>query len=283
MTKEYYVDYVKKNFKGKTLKILLNQIENFYILSDEKLKTRRFVAGEKVKLLPNMYMHGFSNDRDIFDFYAQNGLINKDYLNDFGLSRYHVSYVASLWHIKKSIQLGDYIKLYSGITVEYVIRKNDKEKKFYELVPYKQLDNYVEKMRKVNNWKWKAESTMEIRFMPSLAKDDNQIAFIINGTDKKVQNYIKNDLHDYSLPFDVVKEFYNFKSKEEEQDFKNNRLNGKRARIAYILFGIPRSMIEGVLVGRKFEKNKKVLQHIKQQLPSCYICNLDGEVIVGNK
>ena len=27
-------------------------------------------------------------------------------------------------------------------------------------------------------------------------------------------------------------------------------------------------------------KNKKILKHIKEKLPECYICNLDGKVIV---
>jgi hypothetical protein len=49
------------------------------------------------------------------------------------------------------------------------------------------------------------------------------------------------------------------------------------------MFGLPSSLIEGVLVGKEIEKNKKSLDYIKSKLPDCYICNLDGKVIVGNK
>ncbi len=49
------------------------------------------------------------------------------------------------------------------------------------------------------------------------------------------------------------------------------------------MFGLPSSLIEGVLVSKKLEKNKKSLEYIKKRLPDCYICNLDGKVIIGNE
>ena len=50
-------------------------------------------------------------------------------------------------------------------------------------------------------------------------------------------------------------------------------------RESAILFGIPSNLIEGILVGRKHEKDNKILNEIKKLLPNCYICNLDGKVI----
>ena len=49
------------------------------------------------------------------------------------------------------------------------------------------------------------------------------------------------------------------------------------------MFGLPASLIEGIFVGRKIENDEKSLNYIKGKLPDCYICNLDGKVIVGNK
>ena len=49
------------------------------------------------------------------------------------------------------------------------------------------------------------------------------------------------------------------------------------------MFGLPSTLIEGVFVGRMLEKDENALNHIKEKLPDCYICNLDGKVIVGNK
>ena len=54
-------------------------------------------------------------------------------------------------------------------------------------------------------------------------------------------------------------------------------------RESAIMFGISPILIEGVLVGRKIENDKESLNYIKSKLPDCYICNLDGKVIVGNK
>ena len=54
-------------------------------------------------------------------------------------------------------------------------------------------------------------------------------------------------------------------------------------RESAILFGIPANFIEGILVGRTYEKDKNILEEIKSLLPNCYICNLDGKVIIGNK
>ena len=46
-----------------------------------------------------------------------------------------------------------------------------------------------------------------------------------------------------------------------------------------LIFGIPSCFIEGILVGRKYEKDDNVLKVIKDLLPNAYICNLDGMVI----
>ena len=54
-------------------------------------------------------------------------------------------------------------------------------------------------------------------------------------------------------------------------------------RESAILFGIPANFIEGILVGRTYENDKNILEEIKLLLPNCYICNLDGKVIIGNK
>ena len=51
-------------------------------------------------------------------------------------------------------------------------------------------------------------------------------------------------------------------------------------RESAVLFGIPSCFIEGILVGRIYEKDQKILKEIKELLPDCYICNLDGKVIV---
>lgn len=270
MEKQNFKNLAEKQFKDKTLEIVNKQIDDFYQLSEQTFKNTKYKLGDSVVLTPNTYLHGFGDNLEILDLHAKRGLINKDY--ELGSSKHFAHHVVSLWHIKKKIKLGTYIVNYSGMSVRY----NDK----YEMVPYGQLDKFIEKMRNVPHWLWEAESSMEIRFMPSLARDKNQLAFIINGRDKNLQTYFSNNLINDDFDFEIAKDFFNFKNEESMEKYKNNRSSGDKGRCAYVVFAIPKTLFEGVLVGRKFEKNKKILKHIKEKLPNCYICNLDGKVIV---
>ena len=50
-------------------------------------------------------------------------------------------------------------------------------------------------------------------------------------------------------------------------------------RESAIFFGLPKILIEGVIVGRIYEKDLEKLDYIKSKLPDAYICNVDGKVI----
>ena len=81
--------------------------------------------------------------------------------------------------------------------------------------------------------------------------------------DVNVVNLINSDYDIYSF----------LKGRNNKDDFFTDRESA-------LLFGIPSSMITGILVGRKYEKDNNILKEIKNLLPNCYICNLDGKVIV---
>ena len=274
MQKEEYIDFVKKEFCGATQEVLLKQIDEFYKIAELKIKLPKYKVGDFVNLPKNTYLNGFGSDLKMIDFYAQNGLINKDF--EFGKSKHLISYCFSLWHIKKTIKLAKYIKNYSGMTV----RVEGEE----IIVPYGELDNFVEKMRSYPHFLWEAESTQEIRFMPSLARDKNQLAFIINGQNKQIQNLMFHNLANPDFDVNIALEFLNFKDEQIKQNWLQGRANGKFKtfwdRVAYVVFGLPANLVEGILVGKKYENNKKALTHIKQKFPNCYICNLEGRVIV---
>ena len=71
-----------------------------------------------------------------------------------------------------------------------------------------------------------------------------------------------------------------------DEFINNDRLNRNASttdRESAIMFGLPINLIEGVFVGRKIEKDNNALYYIKSKLPDCYVCNLDGKVIVSNK
>ena len=43
---------------------------------------------------------------------------------------------------------------------------------------------------------------------------------------------------------------------------------------------INKCFIEGIIVNREIENNVNELKIINEQFPNCYICNIDGNVIV---
>lgn len=274
MQKQDYINVVNKKFKGEAKKVMLEQIEEYYRLSQLSFKLPKYKVGDLVKLPKNTYLNGFGSDLKMIDIYAEKGLVNKDF--EFGVTGHLISYCFSLWHIKKPIKLADYIKNYSGMTACVEGKEI--------IVPYGKLDEFVEKMRNYPHFMWEAESTQEIRFMPSLARDKNQLAFIINGQSKELKKLMFNNLANPEFDVKLALEFAHFKIDKKKEDWLKARASGKFGtfwdRVAYVLFGLPNNLVEGILVGRKYEKDKKVLKHIKEKYPNCYICNLDGKVIV---
>lgn len=281
MEKKDYIKVANNILNGQAKKLMLEQIDNFYELEAKSIKNDKYKVGDFVKLKKNTLMHGFGSDLDILDLCAKQGLINKDF--ECGPGKHKITYCVSLWHIKKDIRLADYIINYSGMTVRY--------DNHHIIVPYKQFDDFIEKIRKKGYWSLDVESSMETRFMPSLSKDSDklQMAFIINARDRSCKKLMWYNLLNEEIDTETVFNFMHFnpnnkpknpKSPSYEEMFKQNRLQDDDKRIAYIMFGIPKNLFEGILVGRKYEKNKKILRHIKEVLPDCYICNLDGKVIV---
>ncbi len=88
---------------------------------------------------------------------------------------------------------------------------------------------------------------------------------------------MKNDIFDLSFDKEILETFtYKW--------FRDNFIYAKRDdfttnRESAILFGIPACFIEGILVGRIYEKDKDMVNKIKNYFPNSYICNLDGIVI----
>ena len=117
--------------------------------------------------------------------------------------------------------------------------------------------------------------------MPNISQDIIQIGIIFNSDNKYIKNLLKYDILDKKNIND--KDVEPFVNPEYYNNFIKERLNRNMYftdRESAILFGIPHNFIEGILVGRKYEKNKKMLNKVKKLLPNCYICNLDGKVIV---
>lgn len=272
MTKEDYIKLIKTKLKGKSLKLVLQQINNFYELKSKNIKNNQYKIGDKVQLKKNMFLHGI-RDLDILELVSNNDLISREVNLDTKSPK--VNYCVSLWHIKKSVSLEQYIKDHSGVQVNTNTNKEDL------LISYGKFDEFVQKNRKMWNYNFSTYLPMETSFIPNLALNTskNQIAFIINGTHKECKKLLNYNLLDDYIEIEDALNFINIPNPTNKEKFINNRRYEFYDRIAYILFGLPKNMIEGILVGEKFEKDKKILKRIKQLFPGLYICNIYGNVI----
>ncbi len=268
--REIVVENAKSKFKGKLLDIVINQINDYYELVDSNYEvTNNYNIGDDVILNNNHLLHGIGNHTDLIEnVFAKRGIVSQDFYGDD--SNHAFCYTAAFWNVSVTISLKDFIKNYSGMVVKY----ND----CYEVVPYGELDSFVEKMRNVDHWKWTSESSMEIRFMPSLAKDINQIGFIINTENDICQKLRMNSVFKDSFDREYVFEFVSDSAREKFE--KIGFVDDFFMRAEYLIFGIPKCCIEGILVGRKLENDKYALEKLKNLFHNCYICNLDGKIII---
>lgn len=279
MNKEFFYKKIDELFSDKKANnVFKEQVDNYLELKDLKIERPNYKIGDLVKLKKGMFMRGegalaeLSDDK--LEFISNNGFLSPDITLNYNPNQ-KTPLCIPVWNIQNDMLLKDYIELYSGCTLR-VGRKNENNKTF--LVPYKHLDDAIEQLRNLNFWMWSSEQTKEIRFMPNLAKDDSnvQIAFIMNVD--KADRLIENDIFNLDFDKSVLEQFI-------QEFFINDFIYGKRDdfttnRESAIIFGIPSCFIEGILVGRIIEKDKSKLEKLKNIFSDCYICNLDGKVIM---
>lgn len=267
--KELIIENTCKKFDGELLKIVEEQIKYYEQLLNSGYQVKHnYKIGDDVIINANHLLHGIGKHSDLLEpIFSKRGIVSQDFYGDD--SNHAFCYTAAFWKVNNTIRLQEYIKNYSGMVAKY----ND----IYEIVPYGQLDNFVEKMKKINHWLWTAESSMEIRFMPSLAKDENQIGFIVNCEHKMCIKMRENSVFSNHFNKEYAYEFVSGRAKEKF--LQTGFVDDFFQRAEYLIFGLPKSCIEGIIVGRKIENNMEYLIKLKQLFPECFIANLDGKVI----
>ncbi len=286
MNKDEYIKIVNKNeyLDSNGKKILIEQIGKYYEVKNYSIKKDTYNIGDEVKLKKGTLLHGTYKNIDGLKEILKDGLISSWFI-DGRISKYPSS--VGIWNLKKDYYLKDYIDLYSGGTIMYCgVFENgkDTQQNKTEVIPYTEMTNIIDMVSKVDCHMWTLEQTKEARFMPSLVQDRVQIGIIFNGSNKYLAELLKGDiLNPNNINDNDVKPFVNqdyyekfIKNRKSKDDFFTDRESA-------ILFGIPSNFIEGILVGRKYENDNKILVELKTLLPDVYICNLDGKVIVANK
>lgn len=280
--KEMYIKKVEEKFNGRTKDILLNQINLFYA-DIKNIEKNKYSIGMDVKLKKGTFIHGIFGELENFDFTIKNGFISTDFTFEARSNKINNS--VGMWNIQEDILLKEYVAQYSGFTISFSIGRGPESKAVSKLVPYHEFDKITEELNNNDKiWSYWGEQTKEVRFIPSLVSNKRQIAFILNMSSEYAQKLAYNDVWNLDFDEETIKPFldYRYIDKFINQDRINRNAN-TTDRESAIMFGLPTSLIEGVFLGRKLEQDKQALEYIKKKLPDCYICNLDGKVIVGNE
>ncbi len=231
----------------KQKKVFLEQIENVVKAEKEfKLPKSKYKKGEKVYLEKGTFMHGIREvNVNNLDSIITEGIISSDFQGDYNPDQ-KTPWCISVWNIQEEILLKEYIYMYSGATIEFKFQKP----RITKMVPFEKIGDEIAKFQNSGYGSWRAEQTKESRYLPSLTLDTVQIAFIINTESEYAKNIIKNDLFNLDFDKNILESF------------------------------IWKSFIEGILVGRKIEKNLNELKILKNKFKDVYICNLEGKIIV---
>ena len=282
MNQDKYIEIVKEKIKNSNAKdIVIKQIEKYY----EALKnyiplTPSYKVGDQVYLSKGTLLHGTYKNIEGLKEIAENGLISNLFID--GRSSKYIGSVG-VWNLKKDCYLKDYINFYSGGTMMFCgIYKDgiNTEKNSTMIIPYDEMNNMLSILSKEECHMWVMEQTKEARSMPSLVQDRVQVGIIFNGNNAYIKDLLNGDiLNPHIINDEDVKEFINSDYYNKFVRERKNKNDFFTDRESAILFGIPSCFIEGILVGREYEKDEVILEKIKELLPNAYICNLDGIVI----
>lgn len=274
--KDKYIEYIDNNYNGKAKDLLLRQVDLFF--KDVDIEKTKYEVGDLVYLKKGTYIHGIPGLLENFDWVVENGFIGNDFTNHSVANKIKGS--IGMWDIQEDCYLKEYINKYSGFTIVYTIGRGPGSKEVADLISYHDFDRYTEELNdREDVWMYWGDQTKEVRFIPSLVANKRQIAFIFNMDNEYAKELVKNDVWNPSFDEETIKDFIDYRYLEKFLVERNNRNAMTTDRETAIMFGIPPKLIEGVFVGRKVEKDEEILNYIKDKLPDCYICNLDGKVI----
>lgn len=278
MKKDKYIKRVNENFVGGSKTLLLKQIDLFY-KNDCSIQKNKYKIGDEVFLKKGTFLHGIFGELENFDYTLDNGFISVDFTSEPRANK--ICNSVGMWNIQEDILLKNYINKYSGFTITYTIGRGPGSKEISELIPYHKFDEFTEKINNDNNvWTYWGDKTKEVSFLPSLVSDKRQIAFILNMESDYAKELSYADVWNTEFDEEILKPFLDSRYYDKFLEERFNRTASTTDRESAIMFGLPATLIEGVFVGRRIEHDKQALDYIKSKLPDCYICNLDGKVIV---
>ena len=262
------VDLMK--LKPKTKELFKKQIETFYNIKSRNVSN--YKINDEVILSCNNLIHGTRANIDILDVISKKGLIASEFYDEFNSNK-KKPYVVEAWDIREEIKLSDWIKKYAGVTIDFKNRDGEVYKSIIS-----EFDNIKSNIQKEKEFRdYIIYQNQEQRFVPNdIVENESTVAFIIefNNNDEIIKNDIFNVDFDDEIIKDILPEWF-YDKYMKNRNFDNYETGREKA----IIFGIPVSMIKGIMVSRKIEKDISSINRIKKLFPNCYICNIDGKVI----
>lgn len=269
--KEKYLNVVNSfNLNDNSKNLIRKQIELFY---DYESKENIHSGGEReVVLHKNNLIHGTRANVETLEIIAKQGLIASEFYDESN-SEKKKPYVVELWNISEDIKLSDWIKKYAGVTIDFKNREGIVYKSIIS-----QFDDIKNNIQKESGFRdYIIYQNQEQRFVPNdIVENGSTVAFIVefDNNDELIKNDIFNKSFDGEIIKDILPEWF------YEKHMKNSSFdNYETGREKAIIFGIPVSMIKGIMVSRKVEKDIPSINKIKELFPNCYICNIDGKLI----
>lgn len=274
MSMEKHLNEIEKlKLQKETKKLLEKQVELFYAYKNEY--TSNYKVNDEVILSNNNLIHGTRANIETLKIISQNGLISSEFYSELNPNK-KKPYVIELWDIKETIKLSNWIEKYTGVTIDFKNREGNVYKSV--ISSFNDIKNNIQKEKGFRDYI--IYQNQEQRFVPNdVIENEATVAFIVeyNNNDKLIQNDIFNKNLSTKIVKDILPKWF-YEKYMLNRSFDNYETGREKA----ILFGVPVSMIKGIVVSRKFEKETKSVEILKELFPNCYICNLDGKVIVAN-
>lgn len=267
------IDFLKNNLND--IECFEKYYELYKTIEEEKFDAKDYSIGDDVFLEKGTLLHGIKSfNIEKIKGIKKNGFLFGEY---FGKEVAQQKYCVCFWVMNDKTSIKEYVNKYSSETIHLQNRITKKYKQIYIPFSYDVRDR--QKMFKsINNFIYSinfVRDSKENQFLPSLNKTDDYIGFILrNSFTDKIKEY---DIYDGNLSTNELSVFL--------PEWVINKTIKKKIpthtdhEIA-VLYGLPSNIIEGIIVGRLVESNKDSLKSIKTIFPNCYICNIDGKVIL---
>lgn len=267
--KEKYIDVVKTfKLKKHTKEIFEKQIEKFYQYTYSKENK----IEREIILNSNNLIHGSRASLETLEIISKQGLIASEFYSELNKNK-KKPYVVELWNISENIKLSDWVKKYAGVTIDF----KNREGKVYKST----ISSFEDIKQNIKGEKGFRDyiiyQNQEQRFIPNdIVDNDATVAFIVefNENDELINNDIFCEKFDKKVIKDILPKWF-FNKYMKKRCFDNYETGREKA----IIFGIPTAMIRGIMISRKFEKEPKTINKIKELFPWCYVCNIDGKVL----